>query len=616
MRKLLRLFNRRVHSGVVMTIFSVLSLAVLLETQHVSKQYDIQFANFSTFASTTSTLATNCTLYASPTGNDGNNGTSPSTPKTLRGVATITNPGSVVCLLPGQYDLNGGPLYITRSGLPASWVTYMNYDTSNPAEIIQTNTTVHDDMFQVRALYTEINGLRFDGRNNAEVGIKCQGTSAASVVHHVRMMGNFVKNAGAAGLGSKWCDYLTADKNMIWHNGYHEGWSSGITFNSQQWSDQYTGFHTFVTNNIISGSFDGSTNHTDGNGIIMDLSNGTYDTSTANTPPALIANNLVYENGGDCIQEYVVTNIWIVNNTCYKNTLDTTLGANHPEFNASKSKVGLHGGYFVNNIAYALNSSHPSYACANSGDATACSQFKYNSNLYYNGPLSGIPSSSLRMLNANPLFASVPNPDGIVDGQGNAPSPETIGHTFYLQATSPAIDYGIDPTTLTANTDIIAGLRQYLATDLAGNQRPNGTAWDLGAYEYISGITPTTTLPPTNTAAPTLIVTATSTPIPTFTPTSGPTDTTLPVVNITYPTNGTVVARRSDVTIAASASDNVGVTKVVFYINNNVTCTDTAAPYTCGWTVPSNRSRTYTIVAKAYDAANNIGTNTVVVTSN
>src|SRR5256886_16719023 len=73
-----------------------------------------------------------------------------------------------------------------------------------------------------------------------------------------------------------------------------------------------------VSNNIITGEFDGSSNHTDGNGIILDLG--------GNTPPALIINNVVYGNGGRCIQANVATNFWFVNNTCYKNNLDPSLG--------------------------------------------------------------------------------------------------------------------------------------------------------------------------------------------------------------------------------------------------------------------------------------------------
>src|SRR6202030_811650 len=46
----------------------------------------------------------------------------------------------------------------------------------------------------------------------------------------------------------------------------------------------------------------------------------------ARNTPTLIINNVVYGNGGRCIEAYVVTNFWIVNNTCYKNNLDPSIG--------------------------------------------------------------------------------------------------------------------------------------------------------------------------------------------------------------------------------------------------------------------------------------------------
>src|SRR5687767_2009887 len=62
-----------------------------------------------------------------------------------------------------------------------------------------------------------------------------------------------------------------------------------------------------------------------------------------------------------------------------------------------------------------------------------------------------------------------------------------------------------------------------------------------------------------------------------------------PTVAITNPANGATVARKSNVTITATATDNVGVARVEFLVNGNLQCTDTAAPYSCVWRVP-NRS--------------------------
>lgn len=91
-------------------------------------------------------------------------------------------------------------------------------------------------------------------------------------------------------------------------------------------------------------------------------------------------------------------------------------------------------------------------------------------------------------------------------------------------------------------------------------------------------------------------------------------DNTPPTVNITNPANGSTVARRSTVTITATATDNVGVTKVEFYVNGALKCTDTTAAYTCAWLVP-NTLATFQIDAKGYDARGNTSTKTVNVTS-
>ena len=79
--------------------------------------------------------------------------------------------------------------------------------------------------------------------------------------------------------------------------------------------------------------------------------------------------------------------------------------------------------------------------------------------------------------------------------------------------------------------------------------------------------------------------------------------------------NGAIVARRSTVTITATASDNVGVTSVEFRINGALQCTDTTAPYSCSWRVPRTANQTYQIQASARDQAGNVGSASVTVTA-
>lgn len=89
-----------------------------------------------------------------------------------------------------------------------------------------------------------------------------------------------------------------------------------------------------------------------------------------------------------------------------------------------------------------------------------------------------------------------------------------------------------------------------------------------------------------------------------------PSDTTAPTVAVSAPANGATVS--GTVTVSATASDNVGVTKVEFLVNGTVASTVTTAPYNYSWNTTTSANSTYTLTAKAYDAAGNIGQSTSV----
>ena len=78
-----------------------------------------------------------------------------------------------------------------------------------------------------------------------------------------------------------------------------------------------------------------------------------------------------------------------------------------------------------------------------------------------------------------------------------------------------------------------------------------------------------------------------------------------PAVSISNPMNN--VPRKSTVTITASATDNVDVTKVEFYVDNVLTCIDTTESFTCEWKVPAKPRVTYVLEAIAYDTSGNVG---------
>lgn len=107
-----------------------------------------------------------------------------------------------------------------------------------------------------------------------------------------------------------------------------------------------------------------------------------------------------------------------------------------------------------------------------------------------------------------------------------------------------------------------------------------------------------------------------STPVPTPTPTPTPTgDTTLPSVSITSPVSGAVFSPRTTITIQASASDNVSVSKVEFYVNGTLICSDSAASYSCAYKLPGAKDASYLIEARVYDSSNNVGSRKISISS-
>jgi hypothetical protein len=87
-------------------------------------------------------------------------------------------------------------------------------------------------------------------------------------------------------------------------------------------------------------------------------------------------------------------------------------------------------------------------------------------------------------------------------------------------------------------------------------------------------------------------------------------DTAPPTTSITSPAPGATVS--GTVTVVASASDDVGVTRVEFYVDGALKGTDTTAPYQLAWSTVSVPNGSHALQAKAYDAVNNVGASSIV----
>ena len=84
-------------------------------------------------------------------------------------------------------------------------------------------------------------------------------------------------------------------------------------------------------------------------------------------------------------------------------------------------------------------------------------------------------------------------------------------------------------------------------------------------------------------------------------------DTEDPNASITEPASGATVS--DTITITADATDNVGVTKVEFYVDTSTKIgEDSTSPYSISWNTNTVSNGSRSLLAKAYDAANNVGT--------
>ncbi|RKG52509.1 hypothetical protein D7X30_33415 [Corallococcus sp. AB011P] len=92
-------------------------------------------------------------------------------------------------------------------------------------------------------------------------------------------------------------------------------------------------------------------------------------------------------------------------------------------------------------------------------------------------------------------------------------------------------------------------------------------------------------------------------------------DAVAPGVSFTSPVEGAVL--QGTVTLAASASDDhSGITRVEFYRGATLLGTDTSEPFTHDWATRALVNGAYTLTAKAYDGAGNVGSTSLNVTLN
>ena len=424
--------------------------------------YIIKFNVASVLPSAPPAPASGTAYFVATNGNDANPGTPDAPFKTIKKGAGLIRPGDILYLRGGIYDepiLSGTIPNGTSWDLP---VTLKAYPGEKP--ILRPSKDYATDVirFGGSSQYIVIDGLILDGSAMESGGTVTKVTDNA---HHIRYKNcelattskghgllisynddpSYVEmdNCDVYNVGLDGHLFITNPLHAVYLHSSHNTFENSRFFNNCVWS-----FHFYdgdpsdniIRNNIMRGNQQG------GAVIIVEGHRN------------LIANNLIYDMPGFQIGLQGADDTKVFNNTIIESGGGIFITNSYPNLPSNRTKV-------INNIVYNANKAHwGGVVHVEAGHAdteirnnllVGRSDGRY---ILYDAGTNTVSSGNILGLvgdpNVNPQFANLANRD------------------LQLQASSPAVDAGIAIPEVTS--------------DFSGAARPQGAAYDIGAYEYVS----------------------------------------------------------------------------------------------------------------------------------
>jgi hypothetical protein len=307
--------------------------------------------------------------------------------------------GDTVYLAAGDYhpSVQNAPynhlLIDSKNGTPTTWTTIRAEPGARPRIVMNAMTgfTIKNSSF-----------VRVEGLELVSDGVETQCEGGVQVIgsHDVQIVDNWVHDFAGSGI-ELFDSQILIEGNIVWHNAWRAFYGpSGISFfgGNLAASDNthFAGalgnpgdhYEVIIRNNICfdnrqTNQTDGSPGNgttegvTDGSGIILD----TLGNSPVRT---LVANNVVFYNGGHGIHVFQSSNADVVFNTLYRNVQFLPAGND-----AELTSFGSNNRY-INNVVYADNGRKVTEGPAD----------LFTGNLFFNGGGSGnnlIERSAVRL---------------------------------------------------------------------------------------------------------------------------------------------------------------------------------------------------------------------------
>ncbi len=289
-------------------------------------------------------LNPNAIFVSAESGVDGADGSGPdSAMRSLQAALDSVDPGETVYLMDGVYrDVvdPGNAHYMARRGGTADQPVRIEAMPDHRPVIVASD----GNGLEIQADYVEVIGLTVRGEGYETDDNPWGNGILIRNSHHVRIAGNEISGMPLNGISTVESSNLVIVDNEIYENAFwNHSQGSGISLwhsvsngqppDADGYHDRVIGNRVYRNENKVTSVWRDYEVITDGNGIIIDQGRETnYDGRV------LVANNVVFDNGGRGIMVFETDRVDVIHNTVYQNGRTADLWGGPTELSAAKAR--------------------------------------------------------------------------------------------------------------------------------------------------------------------------------------------------------------------------------------------------------------------------------------